>query len=544
MLRDSQPSHPISPALDAVVCAVIFAAALFAYLPTLRYEFLTSWDDPTYIVNNPWIRGWSRENLLHAFTKPYFANYLPLHLVSYMVDYGLWGLKPFGFHLHAVLLNALNAVLAMFAIRRLLGNQVLAFIGALLFALHPSHVEAVAWVSIRKDLLSTTFLFLTLIFYLRAMGRRSIRWGPYVASIACFALGLLSKVSIAALPLFLLLVDSFQPAGRPRPRWIQALVNKIPYGLAALLLVTINSLVQVKAQAPYAHDLLRYFMVKGHAVWNYLGLLTGIPHGRPIYDTPYLALDIVPVVVNLAGIGAIPAVLVIAMRRNLRAVALGAGWMFTMLLPAIAQPVVTYMADRYLYAASLGFCWIMAAVIVAIGGRMATGLPRAGIAALLTVIPVVGFAYRTAEYNSVWRNSETLWTYAITQSKDYRAHNNLAQVRLDQKRWSDAERLYQVAAQAENIVSHQGLATVYYDTQRYQDAERAIDRALDIAGRKGVDAGDLADLEYTRGAIYWVQSRPERAIKSWEAALRADPRHERAREWLQTARGGSTQIKQ
>src|SRR5262245_6602254 len=93
--------------------AVVFAAAVLVHAPTLGYGFLTSWDDLQYVLDNPWIRGWSFENLARVFTAPYYGNYLPLHLVSYMVDYGWAGLEPFGYHLQSVLLGGANAALAL-----------------------------------------------------------------------------------------------------------------------------------------------------------------------------------------------------------------------------------------------------------------------------------------------------------------------------------------------------------------------------------------------------------------------------------------------
>jgi len=110
---EARPAESTPLPLQAVAALAVFAAAILVNLQTLHYGFLTSWDDPTYVVDNPWIRGLSRENLIHVFAKPYFANYLPLHLVSYMVDYNFWGLNPFGYHLQSVLLNGLNAVLAL-----------------------------------------------------------------------------------------------------------------------------------------------------------------------------------------------------------------------------------------------------------------------------------------------------------------------------------------------------------------------------------------------------------------------------------------------
>lgn len=524
-------------ALQLLACATILAAALLASLPTVRFDFL-NWDDPAYVLDNPWIRSWSRENLVHIFTQPYFSNFLPLHLLSYSLDHSLWGLKPFGYHLQQVLLNALNAVLGFFVVRRLLGSFAIAFVTGLLFAVHPSHVEAVAWVSSRKELLSTTFLLLSLYFYLDARGGRSLRWGAFVASVVCFTLGLLSKVSIVVLPLFLLLMDFMivKVSRRGWRFWADVLGSKIPYALIGLWTVHMNSASQVTAQAAYVHEPLQYLVVKGHAVWNYLAILAGLRAGNPIYDTPQPAHSFFPIVINLAGLVALPALFWFAYRRGHRVLALGAGWVLVTLLPALLFPLVTYMAERYLYAPSLGFCWVLAAGMVALGRRAGPPPAAAAATAALTLIPFLGFAYRTTLYNPAWANSESLWTYAIKRSHDYRVYNNLAQVRIGQKRWSEAEQLLKLGTQVENVIVYRCLAVLYYDTQRYDEALKTVDKAFEIMAKTGDDPGERAELEYLRGAIYWVQSRHEKAIEAWEAALRANPLQAQAREWLTTAR--------
>ncbi|HTK70637.1 MAG TPA: glycosyltransferase family 39 protein, partial [Candidatus Eisenbacteria bacterium] len=236
--RSRFPGTPLQLALASIA---IFAVAFLVHQPSLHFGFLTSWDDPTYVTDNPWIRGLTMENVKFAFTTPYFSNYLPLHLVSYMVDYSLWGLNPFGFHLQSVLLAALNAVLAFFAVRRLFGSLALGVVAALLYAVHPSHVEAVAWVSIRKDLLSTVFLLLTLILYDEATQGRKLRMVWYVASVVTFLLGLWSKMSIVTLPLFMLVLDFMRDRqGRPFD-WKRAIVTKIPYGVLGAWLVIVNN---------------------------------------------------------------------------------------------------------------------------------------------------------------------------------------------------------------------------------------------------------------------------------------------------------------
>jgi predicted negative regulator of RcsB-dependent stress response len=524
------------------------------------------------VVDNPWIRSWSFENLTFVFTKPYFRNFLPLHLVSYMFDYSIWKLNPFGYHLHSVVLNAINAALAVVVVRTLSGSLAVGFLAGLFWAIHPSHVEAVAWVSIRKDVFSTTFLLLTVYFYAISGSGRSRRWGPYVASVVCFTLGLLAKVSIVVLPAFLLLLDALPRSGRGRFEWKEALANKIPYGLVGIVLVHLNDIAQVKAKSSYALEPLRYLMVKGQACWSYLGLLTGWFEGRPIYDTPNLPLSALAVVGYLAGLAFLPAVAALAFWKGRRTLALGAGWMFTLLLPAVAFPLVTYMADRYLYAPSLGFCWLLAVGIIALGERVPGRALRLAAVAALAAIPLTLFAVRTAHYLPVWTDSEHLWTDAIKKSSDFRAYNNLAQVRLEQRRWEDAEDLLMVAlgrtdldvvkqnmarvrieqkrwAEAEsllavtsdkdNLVSYLSLAVLYYNTQRYQLAVQAVERAADVADRKGADATERGDLEYTRGAIYWVLGRKDDAVASWERALAANPRHPKAREWIGIARGNA-----
>ena len=534
------PKAGASVPLQLLAIGAVLAAALAANLQTIRYEFL-NWDDSYYVLENPWIRSFSLENLSHIFTKPYFNNFLPLHLLSYSFDYAVGGLKPFGYHLHQVLLNALNSVLCFLVVRRLFGSMTVAFLAGLFFAVHPSHVEAVAWISSRKELLSTTFLLLSVIFYLEARGAHALRRLPYIASVVAFTLGLLSKLNVITAPLFFLLVDFLvlKRQRRDARYWRELLGNKVPYAAAGLIALWLNMGAQVTARAAYAHDPLQYLVVKGHAVWNYLVLLAGLRAGSPDYDTPAQAASIVPIVLNLVGILVLPAVTWFALRRGYRALALGAGWIFAMLLPVLVFPLVTYMADRYLYAPSLGFCWILGAGIVALGRRAAPGAARTGMIAALAALPFAGFAYRTAAYNPVWADSEKLWTYAMDRSKDYRVYANLAQVRINQKRYEEAERLLKLSIKVENVTSYRSLAALYYATQRYPEAMAAVEKASEILAKTGNDPMEQAELYYTRGAIDWVLSKPDEALAAWETALRYNPRHAQAREWVGVARGAT-----
>lgn len=521
-----------------IACAAIAAAALLVNGATLRFGFV-SWDDSRYVTENPWIRGWSWQNLHHIFTKPYFVSYMPLQLVSYVLDYSLWGLRPFGYHLQQILLHALSSVLAFVLVRRLFGRFWVAFIAGVLFAVHPSHVESVAWVSARKDVLSAAFLFPSVIFYLLARGDRSLRTGPYLASIAFFTLAVLSKVNVVVMPVFLLLVDWTAlrlPRGGTR-WWLQVLGTKIPYGGIGLAVMVVNWIVEVKTNKEYAREPLRYLVLKGHATWDYLGILAGIHRQNPIYDTPPIHLDPISVAVRLLGLLLLPAMVWWGFRVRNRVLALGAGWMFVMLLPAMFFPVPTYVADRYLYHASLGFCWLLAAGVLGAGARIPQPKLRAAAVALVTAAVASFFAMRTVRYNQVWANSESLWSYTIQASADFRAFNNLARVRMEQNRWEDAERLFKLGARQPNVTSWDGLTVVYYKTSRYPEALEMNDKAFAMHAKKGeVDPIEEADLYYKRGSVLLGLNRVPESIQAFEKSLAINPAHGDARRMLEAAR--------
>lgn len=535
---------PLGPAQWLLASAGIAALALLVNLPTLSYQFL-SWDDSWYVTQNPWIRGWSSENLRHIFTEPYFVSYMPLQLVSYMVDYGFWGLKPFGYHLQQILLHALDSVLAFVLVRRLFGRFWLAAIAGLLFAAHPSHVEAVAWVSARKDVLSAAFLLPAVYLYVKSRsGEGRLRRWTYLASLALFALAVLTRVNVIVAPLFLVLVDivSLRPARRGSTAWFRILVNKVPYAAIGIGIAVVNWVVQPKTNASYARDPLRYLMLKGHAAWDYFGILTGIPRQNPIYDTPRITLDALSMAIYLAGLLLLPALFWLGYRRRDRVLALGAGWIFVMLLPALFFPVLTYIADRYLYLPSLGFCWLLAAAVLALSAGMKPRAVHAATAVLLTGALTAFFAMRTARYNRVWANSESLWSYTIEASRDFRAYNNLARVRMEQQRWDDAVRLFKLGSRQANVTSWDGLTAVYYKTGRLAEALQANDKAFEMHALRGEeDPVESAELRYKRGAILMAQSQTAKAIELFEAALGLNPRHPDARKMLDFARQAAAQ---
>src|SRR6267143_4782751 len=224
-------SMPIIPGpwqTNATTFLLLVMATLALYVGDLRLGFFAV-DDPQYVVENPWIRGITFENLRHILTTPYFANYSPLHLLSYILDYVFAGPNAFAFHLSSNLWGGLVAGFVFLLALALTGSRLVAVAAAALFIVHPAHVEAIAWISSRKDLVAAAFALPSLLAYLcyRRGWPTARRW--YVASLVLFLLALAGKLSVATFPAVLLAHDLFIER-RPLKR---SLLDKVPFLVAA-----------------------------------------------------------------------------------------------------------------------------------------------------------------------------------------------------------------------------------------------------------------------------------------------------------------------
>jgi len=484
----------------------LFALGAALYARTLGYGFL-NWDDTYYVRENPWIRGLSVEHLQAIFTRPVQGGILPVHLLSYALDHALWGLDPYGYHLHSVLLNAANGVLAFWVIAQITARRDMALAAAVLFTVHPSHVEAVAWISARKDLLSTFFLLLSTAAYLRA--RRGAQWDrrASVASVALFALGMLSKTTIAVFPLFFLLLDAVLDArGRAEHRrsFSFHLATKLPYLAIAAVWVYVNALTQVVD--PISEKPLAYLLVKSQAAWRYAWLLLGIVPGRPLYDLPPISFQPLVFAMTLAPLVAAPLVIALAWCRGHPNAALSLGWLVAGMVPPLAFPSIAFMADRYVYAASLGFCWLLAAGMARASDLLRVSAIRPAALAILCAAPALWFAAHAWRYTPVWRDSVSFWLYSAQHSQFGPA-------------WI-------------------GLVRTLKEEGRLDDALRAADHALANVDESIATPDLFSRLHAERAEVLWKLERRPEAIAGWERAVEIDPKNFDARAKLTRARLG------
>ncbi|MGO9138555.1 MAG: glycosyltransferase family 39 protein, partial [Syntrophales bacterium] len=242
-----------------IICLFLCLVTLFAYVQVKDFSFIT-WDDGDYVTENPVVKeGLTWKGVNWAFVSLHSANWHPLTWLSHMLDSQLFQSQPSGHHLTNVVLHIANTILLFLFLGQVTGAVWPSALVAALFAIHPMHVESVAWVSERKDVLSTLFWFATMCAYARYAKRPSV--ARYGSVFILFALGLMAKPMLVTLPFVLLLLDYWplnrlsdaRPQGAvhsaPNPRWsgkvlLRLLAEKIPL----FVLTIISCMITVKAQ--------------------------------------------------------------------------------------------------------------------------------------------------------------------------------------------------------------------------------------------------------------------------------------------------------
>jgi tetratricopeptide (TPR) repeat protein len=394
------------------VASFLFLAVFSVFLPCLWNDF-SNFDDPTYVTSNPHVHSGLTLNAVRwAFTSFYAANWHPLTWLSHMLDFNLFGRQPWGHHLTSVILHSANVTLLFLVLSEATGSTWRSAIVAILFGVHPLHVESVAWISERKDVLSTFFALLSVLGYLRwarDSDRRSKTW--YFVAILFFALSLGSKAMSVTMPILLLLLD-YWPLGRLKSAVAlrQAVAEKIPFFILSLGIAVVTIAAQRSGHAinldipvgiRFANAAVSISRYLGKLFWPQ-DLIVFYP-----YDVPSAATVVLSIFVLLCTSTA-----VIVWRKTLPWLFVGWWWLIISLLPVIGliQTGAQAMADRYMYWPSIG---PLVAIIWATSWfvERIQLLRLSGVA--LTFVLVAGAAAVTERQITFWRNSETLFEHAL-----------------------------------------------------------------------------------------------------------------------------------
>ncbi len=527
----------------ALAGVVLLALTTAVYWPAREFGF-AHYDDRPYVEWNPHVRsGLSRENAAWAFTTLHQANWHPLTWISHMLDVEVHGLDPGGHHLTNVVLHLANTVLLLALFTAMTGALWRSTLLAALFAVHPLHVESVAWIAERKDVLSTFLLLATLGAYLRHARRPGP--GRLVAVALLFALGLLAKPMLVTLPCALLLLDWWPlaragcPAQRQRPeaaarRWRALAFEKLPLFALAASVSAVTLVAQRRGGAMQALAAVPAGQRAANAAVAYGAYLlkTAWPAGlAPMYPFPSGGPAPWKVVTSLAALAA--ASWAVVRWRSLRpAAATGWLWYLGTLVPVIGiVPVGSQaLADRYTYVPLIG---IFMALVWALGDAT-RGRRRAGaVAGVAACVLVAALALAAREQLGHWRDGQTLerrtlavagdaWSARMQKAAKHEAHKELA----------EAEAAYRGALEI-----RPGQPTALNNLGLVLSLRGRPEEGLSLV-REAIRARpDYAEAHYNLGVLLSNRARFTEAAGALRQALRLKPDFPEARDLLRKLEG-------
>jgi tetratricopeptide (TPR) repeat protein len=522
---DVTVTSPVDPTVDApratrddLVLITVFVALAVAtfHLPALEGGFL-NWDDPEYVTANPHIRNLSWSTVRWAFTTFDASNWHPVTWLSLALDYRLWGLDPRGYHLTSLVLHVANAVLVLLVLHALTGALWQSAAVAALFGVHPMHVESVAWVAERKDVLCAFFWLLTIGAYIRWV--RSPGWGGYAIVVVATMLALLAKPMAVTLPAMLLLIDWWP---LHRLSW-RAVAEKIPLVTLALAAALATFLAQTGAGAvaidpiPFparlTNAIVAYFRYLALTAWP---LRLSPWYSHPAVEGPPLsAWTVAGAVVVLAAITG----LALATRRGRPYLLVGWLWYVGMLLPVIGlvQAGRQAMADRFTYLPHLG---LFIALAWGIGDLAAWGRPAVrALGATGVCVLIVALGALSFRQTRIWHDSTAFWAYTVRVNPyAFIAHQALGGLLNETGKPRDALREFLQARRLRPDIAavHRNVGRLLLRQRRYAAAAAAYRKAVALRP-------DSADDEKTLGDVLLAQGRPARARWHLERAVALRP---------------------
>ena len=505
-------------------------------------------DDSVYVTKNVHVKkGLSRDSMVWAFTTTHAANWHPLSWLSHMLDVELYGLNPKGHHLTNVFFHLLNTLLLFLVLQRMTGAVWRSSFVAALFAFHPLHVESVAWVAERKDVLSTLFWMLTLWAYVRYVERpKPVR---YLLTLLAFILGLMAKPMLVTLPFVLLLLD-YWPLGRikslqltkseravsTRPsksnsQILRLLGEKLPFFLLAVVSSAVTVFVQKSGGALANLEIYPIKIRLANALISYVSYIWKmiLPHHLVIfYLHPREAVSMLQAAgacILLAGI----TVLLIWTGRRYRYLAVGWLWYLGTLLPVIGLVQVgsQAMADRYTYVPLVGLFII---ITWGVPDLLARWHYRRIAIAFATSLLLPFLMVSTWTQLSHWHDSKTLWEYALAVAPNkYYAYDNLGEIASDDGNLDDAiayyAKAFEINPHYEPAISNMG--SIFYKQGKYDEAIKCFYQALKIDPDNAVVHSNL-------GEAFSRQGNFDKAIFHFTETVTSDPKNSKAHNHLGT----------
>jgi tetratricopeptide (TPR) repeat protein len=462
----------------------LVAVAIVVFLPVKDFDFV-SFDDAIHISDNLYVRaGLTAQGIKWAFTTTIEGNWIPLMWLSHMLDAALYGTHPGGHHLSNLILHILNIVVLFLLFNEMTGEVWKSAFIAALFAFHPAHVESVAWVSERKDLLSAFFWFIAMLAYVKYAARPSLKRYMYVAVL--FVLGLMSKPMLVTLPFVLLLIDNW-PLGRLRETGLARLIiEKIPLFAIAGVFSVITYYAQKNYKAVVSLAELPLSLRLGNVVVSYVKYLKNalLPTELSVF---YPRMEAIAPWRWLTAAAILAAVSMYAAAAVKKSPYFFTGWFWFLgtMVPVIGivQVGAQGMADRYTYIPFVGL-FIMAAY--AIPARLLERLPVKVISAAAAAAILYASVTLSVKQVGYWQNSTVLLRHAAETIKT-------------------------------SALLYYNLGTVLAQDGKYAESLDAFDKSIGIEPNR-------ADVYVNRGVVYMRTNRYEQAAESFKKAIGINPR--------------------
>jgi protein O-mannosyl-transferase len=520
--------------LDFWICLLLAISILWVYWPLRNYSFV-NFDDRQYVTRNSHVQtGFTLENMRWAFTTKEACNWHPVTWLSHMLDCQIYGMNPGHHHMTNVLFHVLNTLLLFFIFKRISGSRWKSASVAALFALHPLHVESVAWVAERKDVLSTFFWMLTLWSYARYV--ESSRLDQYLLLILFYILGLMAKPMIVTLPLVLLLLD-YWPLKRfqlwqsnnenpaiQRSFYFGLLKEKIPLfilsfasSIATYLVQksggAVGSLAAIPFLARIANALVSYIGYIGKMFWPHnLAVLYPYPKSIPLW--------------KIIGAGLVLIMITAFVFRMLRSkpyLAVGWLWYLGTLVPVIGLVQVgsQALADRYTYVPLIGiFIMVTWGIADWVSKRH---YKRIGfVTAAAVILPLLMITSRLQV--KYWTNSVTLFEHAVNVTGDNStAQLDLGEALAEQGNMNKAEKHYKAA-----LTVNPNLAGANFNIGVYFRQNGQLDEAISHFSKVLMGKSDHAAAQYELGDTFERKGDLSRAVKHYLEAIKLRPGYAKA----------------
>jgi tetratricopeptide (TPR) repeat protein len=416
--RASDPQPPVKRAVILISLALLIILTLITFLPIFSCDF-TNFDDNRMVTQNPLITSLSWRNLRVIFTRYFEALYHPLVLLSYAIEYHFFGLNPVVYHATNLALHIISCALVFWLIILISGRVGAALVTAVLFGIHPLHVESVAWVTERKDMLYAPFFLGALISYELYMVRGGRRY--YILALFLFLFSLLSKPMAVTLPVLLILMDYIRGRGVRR----EGLIKKLPFFALAFVFVIVTirghyQPVQEKAIQEYNFTLFQRVFVVSYNILFYLWKMFVPVRLSCYYPYPVKGGNaLVPVLYISPFVLAALVFLAFFRRRRTRAMVFGGLFYLATLLP-VAQvlPVGAYgiPADRYSYIPLIGVFYILGELFHRIyHHRNFRHAVMRVLMALIMGLLIGVLSFLAQKRCRVWKDSLSLWNNVLEQ---------------------------------------------------------------------------------------------------------------------------------